>query len=167
MQLRRGREWRECRASTVSLHSLPTARRVASAAPALAAPCTRHTPQPQPPRTYRTPIPVTALSFSLDGEFLASSGYHEVLLWRVSDGGLVRRIEDLPQRSYGIDFSPDGESFVVASGTPGGVGEVTHFRLQDAFVRALQPALSEAGLSIPFPVRTLDFAGQPVRIDKG
>lgn len=101
-------------------------------------------PQPQPPRTYRTPIPVTALSFSLDGEFLASSGYHEVLLWRVSDGGLVRRIEDLPQRSYGIDFSPDGESFVVASGTPGGVGEVTHFRLQDGavirrFLRSSQP----------------------------
>ena len=99
---------------------------------------------PSPPQTYRTSIPVTALDFSVDGEFLASSGYHEVLVWRVSDGKLVKRITDVPQRTYAIDFSPDGETLVVASGTPGGVGEVTRFRVDDGalvrrFLMSAQP----------------------------
>jgi len=41
-----------------------------------------------------------------------------------------------------------------------------HFRLKDAFVRALLPALADNGITIPFPVRTLDLGGQPVKIDR-
>ena len=43
-------------------------------------------PQPQPPAAYPRPVPVTALAFSPDGSFLATGGYHEVLLWNVFPG---------------------------------------------------------------------------------
>jgi WD40 repeat protein len=38
---------------------------------------------PQPPNVYPRPAPVTALAFSHDGSVLATSGYHEVLLWNL------------------------------------------------------------------------------------
>ena len=41
-----------------------------------------------------------------------------------------------------------------------------HFRLQDAFVRAILPAFNEASIVIPFPVRTLEFAREPVQIEQ-
>jgi small-conductance mechanosensitive channel len=41
-----------------------------------------------------------------------------------------------------------------------------HFRLQDAFVRAILPAFSEADITIPFPVRTLEFKGDPLRLER-
>ena len=42
-----------------------------------------------------------------------------------------------------------------------------HFRLQDAFVRAILPAFREAGITIPFPVRTLEFAPLPLKLEHG
>ena len=41
-----------------------------------------------------------------------------------------------------------------------------HYRLQDAFVRAILPAFREADITIPFPVRTLEFAPMPLRIEQ-
>ena len=43
-------------------------------------------PQPLPPDDYRVPIPVTAVAFSPDGDQLATSGYHEILVWNTADG---------------------------------------------------------------------------------
>ena len=87
--------------------------------------------QPQPPKEYRTAIPVTAIAFSPDGSNLASSGYHEVLLWNTADGALVRRISNLAERIYDVEYSLDGSSIVVAAGTPGQLGELKLFSVAD------------------------------------
>ncbi|MEZ6060097.1 MAG: c-type cytochrome domain-containing protein [Planctomycetaceae bacterium] len=87
--------------------------------------------QPLPPTNYRVPIPVTATAFSPDGSLLASSGYHEVLLWKTDDGSLVRRITNVAERVYDLQFSNDGTQLAVAAGTPGQLGEVKLFSVAD------------------------------------
>lgn len=83
--------------------------------------------QPLPPETYRVPIPVTATAFNADATILASSGYHEVLLWNTTDGSLIRRITNVAERVYDLEFTKDGSQLVVAAGTPGQLGEVKLF----------------------------------------
>ncbi|MCH2201639.1 MAG: hypothetical protein MK102_06700 [Fuerstiella sp.] len=99
-------------------------------------------PQPGPPDTYRVPVPVLATAFSPDGSLLATSGYHEVLLWG-TDGELIRRITNVAQRVNDLTFTADGEILVVAAGTPGQLGELKLFRVSD-------------GTHLGTPVRTTD-----------
>lgn len=87
--------------------------------------------QPQPPAEYRAPIPVTAIAFSPDGSQLASSGYHEVLVWNTADGTLIRRVSNLAERIHDIEYSADGTRLLVASGTPGQLGELKLFSAAD------------------------------------
>jgi WD40 repeat protein len=86
---------------------------------------------------------VTALAFSPDGAWLASGGYHEVLLWTVgpsatgsagegagTTGGtqpLLNRLQNIAQRTHAIAFNANGSLIAIASGTPGRVGEVNLF----------------------------------------
>ena len=83
--------------------------------------------QPDPPARYRAAIPVTAVAIDPSGKWLASSGYHEALLWSLSDGKLERRILNVAQRVYGLAFHPDGQRIAVACGTPGRIGELKLF----------------------------------------
>lgn len=83
--------------------------------------------QPAPPKAYRVAIPVTALAFSPDGKQLSSSGYHEVIVWNPAKGTIVRRITNIAERVYNLDYSPDGKLLAVAAGTPGQMGEVKLF----------------------------------------
>ena len=99
-------------------------------------------PQPLPPATYRVPIPVLTTAFSPDGVLLATSGYHEVLLWD-SHRRLVRRIANVAQRVNDVEFTADGTILVIAAGTPGQLGEVKLFRVAD-------------GTHLATPVRTTD-----------
>lgn len=87
--------------------------------------------QPLPPETYRVPIPVTATAFNADASILASSGYHEVLLWNTADGSLIRRITNVAERVYDLEFTKDGSQLLVAAGTPGQLGEVKLFSTAD------------------------------------
>ena len=87
-------------------------------------------PQPLPPETYHAPVPVTALAVHPEGNLLASSGYHEILIFSLPDGKLVRRIANVAQRVNGLSFHPDGRRLAVASGTPGQLGEVKIFDCQ-------------------------------------
>jgi hypothetical protein len=82
---------------------------------------------PDAPAKYFNTLPVTALAFSPDGQELFVSGYHEVTVWSPADGRLVRRISNVGQRTYALDFSPDGTLLAVGSGTPGRLGEVRLF----------------------------------------
>ncbi len=84
-------------------------------------------PQPLPPRSYRVPIPVTAVAFSPDGDQLATSGYHEVLVWNTADGTPLRRITNVAERVYALQYSPDGKLLAVGAGTPAQLGEVKLF----------------------------------------
>ena len=52
-------------------------------------------PQPPAPSVYHVAWPVTALAFNPDGLLLASSGYHEVLLWKTADHSLAQRITNV------------------------------------------------------------------------
>ncbi len=87
--------------------------------------------QPAPPESYRVPVPVMALAFSPDGNLLASSGYREILLWNPNDGQLVRRISNLAERPHDIEFTADGKTIAVAAGTPGQLGEVKFFNVEN------------------------------------
>lgn len=87
--------------------------------------------QPLPPNEYRVAIPVTAVAFNADGSQLASSGYREVLVWNTADGSLVRRISNVAERIYDLEFSADGSSLAVAAGTPGQLGELKLFSAAD------------------------------------
>jgi WD40 repeat protein len=81
------------------------------------------------PPVYPAPIAITALAFSPDGSQLATGGYHEVLIWEVASGKLVKRLQGLPERTYAIRYSPNGWWIATASGTPAQSGLV---RLWDA-----------------------------------
>jgi WD40 repeat protein/mono/diheme cytochrome c family protein len=81
------------------------------------------------PPIYPAPIAITALAFSPDGTHLATGGYHEVLIWELASGKLVRRLQNLPERTYAIRFSSNGWWIATASGTPAQSGVV---RLWDA-----------------------------------
>ena len=84
-------------------------------------------PQPMPPDEYRVPMPVTAVAFSSDGKRLATSGYHEVLIWDATTGKQLQRVTNVAERVYDIEFAPDGKSFAVAAGTPAKIGELKVF----------------------------------------
>jgi predicted nucleic acid-binding Zn-ribbon protein len=87
--------------------------------------------QPLPPTEYRVAIPVTAVAFSPDGSQLASSGYHEVLVWNTADSTLIRRISNVAERIYDLEYSADGSMLAVAAGTPGQLGELKLFSVAD------------------------------------
>lgn len=94
--------------------------------------------QPTAPVEYRVAIPVTAVAFNHDGSQVASSGYHEVLVWNTVDGALVRRISNVAERVYDLEFSTDGSTLAVAAGTPGQLGELKLFSAADgSLVRTL------------------------------
>lgn len=82
-------------------------------------------PHPNPPTSYARPVPVAALAFSPDGAQLAASGYHEVTLWDASNGKLLRRVKNLPQRIQALAWHPAGQWLAVGGGTPGQSGEIT------------------------------------------
>jgi len=80
-------------------------------------------PYPQPPETYAAPIAITALEFSPTGEQLWTAGFHELLVWNVADGKLVRRVKNVAERTYQLAFSPDGSRLLLCGGSPGVSGE--------------------------------------------
>ncbi len=84
-------------------------------------------PQPLPPDKYRVPIPVTAVAFSPEGDQLATSGYHEILVWNTADGTQSKRITNVAERVYSLQYSPNGKLIAVGAGTPAQLGEVKLF----------------------------------------
>jgi len=76
------------------------------------------------PPVYHQPPVVNALAFSPDGKTLAVSGYREVLLHSMAEGGIAARLVGLSERINSILFSTDGGSLIAAGGTPARFGEV-------------------------------------------
>ena len=76
-----------------------------------------------PPIYENLPV-VTGLDYSPDGELIAVSGYHEVLLHKADGSELVARLIGSSERVQSVKFSPDGKYLAVTGGNPGVVGEV-------------------------------------------
>lgn len=106
--------------------------------------------QPAAPVAYPAAPPVAALAFHPDGTRLASSGYHEVLVWNVADGRLVRRIGNVAERVHGLAFHPDGRRLAVAAGTPGSLGEAKVFDVDSGALVADLDAADDSALAVAF-----------------
>jgi mono/diheme cytochrome c family protein/DNA-binding beta-propeller fold protein YncE len=79
---------------------------------------------PDNPPVYNLPPVITALAYSPDGQLLAVSGYHEVLLHKADGSGMVGRLVGLSERVESLAFAPDGKTLAVSGGAPGRFGEV-------------------------------------------
>ena len=79
--------------------------------------------QDHPPEYTRPPV-VTSLDYSPDGQTLAVSGFHEVLLVKAETGELTGRLVGLSERIESVRFSPDGARLAVTGGLPGRMGEI-------------------------------------------
>ena len=90
----------------------------------------KETQQPAPEK-YPVPVPVTAVAFNTDGSILATSGYHEIVLWNPVDGAVIRRITNVAERVHDLEFSADSKQLFVASGTPAQIGEVKAFNVEN------------------------------------
>jgi Planctomycete cytochrome C/WD domain, G-beta repeat len=78
---------------------------------------------PVPPKVYPFPTIVNAVAFTPDGKQLVVGGHHELTVWAIDTGKLVKRIYTRAERAYGLAFLPDGK-LVVAGGRPGQEGDV-------------------------------------------
>ena len=76
-----------------------------------------------PPQYHSQPV-ITAISFSPDGQYLAISGYHEILLFDSQGERLLARLVGLSERIQSLAFSPDGKTLAVSGGDPSLFGEV-------------------------------------------
>ncbi len=76
------------------------------------------------PPSYSMPPVIASLDFSPDGQLLAVSGYHEVLLHRADGSNLVGRLVGVSERIQSVSFSPDGKRLAVTGGLPARMGEV-------------------------------------------
>src|SRR5437763_2677565 len=78
---------------------------------------------PAPPKVYPFPTIVNALAFTPDGKQLVVGGHHELTVWEIATGKLVKRVYTRAERAYGLVFLPDGK-LVVAGARPGQEGDV-------------------------------------------
>ncbi len=78
----------------------------------------------QRPPVYSASPVLTSVDYSPDGQFLAVSGYHEVLVTKADGSELVARLVGLSERIESAKFSPDGKRLAVSGGSPGRLGEL-------------------------------------------
>jgi WD40 repeat protein len=76
------------------------------------------------PERYLRPVPVTAVAFGPGGEFLATAGYYELLIWNLETGDLVRRVGGMPEKMTSIAWHPKKNVIAVGGGSPGQWGTV-------------------------------------------
>ena len=76
-----------------------------------------------PPIYMASPV-IKSVEFSPQGDLIAVSGYHEVLLHKPDGSGLAGRLVGQSERIESARFSPDGKLLAVAGGSPGRFGEL-------------------------------------------
>lgn len=105
---------------------------------------------PEAPVSYSNSVPVAAVAFSPDGLQVLTGGYHEVVVWNAADATIVRRIGNIGQRVFAMEFSPDGATLAVASGEPGRSGEVRLVDFASGEVRAVLGRATDVALDVAF-----------------
>jgi WD40 repeat protein/mono/diheme cytochrome c family protein len=105
--------------------------------------------QEHPPTYSRLPV-ITSLDYSPNGQLIAVSGFHEVLLHKADGSGLATRLVGLSDRIESARFSPDGKRLAVSGGLPCRMGELQVWDLYEG--EALKPKLS---LSVPVTYDTI------------
>lgn len=83
------------------------------------------------PPKYANPPVITAMSYSPDGQLLAISGFHEILLHKADGGELVGRLVGRSQRIESISFSADSKLIGAVGGTPALFGEVQFWNVAE------------------------------------
>lgn len=111
-----------------------------------------------PPEHYAHPLPITALEFSPDGKSVISGGYHELIVWSIEDGSLLRRIPNVGQRVFALAFSPEGSTLAVGCGEPGKSGEVRLLDFATGEVEAVVARSSDVVLDIAYRPGTMELA---------
>jgi WD40 repeat protein/mono/diheme cytochrome c family protein len=76
------------------------------------------------PPVYTRPPVISSIDFSPDGQTLAISGFHEILLWKADGSERLGRLVGLSERIQSLRFSPDGKLLAATGGLPGRDGEV-------------------------------------------
>jgi hypothetical protein len=108
-------------------------------------------PEYQPaPEVYRFPMPIMAMAFSQDGKEVTVGGYHELTVWSVETGKLVRRIGNIGQRTRALSFSPDYKHLAVACGAPGKRGEARILNAATGEVATVLAATSDEMFDLAF-----------------
>ena len=105
---------------------------------------------PDPPANYSFPMPITALTFSVDGTQLIVGGYHELTIWNPVDGKLINRIKNVGQRSYAMVLSPDGKLLAVGCGAPGRLGETRLFDPANGELKNVLGSTGDVVLDVAF-----------------
>lgn len=83
---------------------------------------------PVPPKVYPFPVIINALAFTPNGKQLVVGGHHELTVWDIDTGKLLKRVRTRAERAYGLAFLPDGQ-LAVAGGRPGQEGDVRIYDL--------------------------------------
>jgi WD40 repeat protein len=76
------------------------------------------------PPVYELPPVIDGVAFSPDGQLIAVTGYHEVLLHKADGSAPVARLVGISERVQSVAFSPDGKLLAVTGGNPGRFGEL-------------------------------------------
>lgn len=91
------------------------------------------------PPTYNAPGVIASIAYSPDGEILAVSGYHEVLLHKSDGSALIARLIGDSPRIESVAFSKDGKRLAASGGAPSVFGEIQIWDVEKhTLIRAIQ-----------------------------
>lgn len=96
---------------------------------------------PVPPAAYKFPAVINSLAFTPDNKAVVVSGHHELTVWSVPEGKLLKRVYTRAERAYAMAFLPDGK-LVVAGGRPGQEGDVRVYDIN------AKPTKTDGGVAI-------------------
>jgi len=67
---------------------------------------------------------ISCVAYSPDGNILAVSGYHEVVLHKYDGSGIIARLVGESPRIESVAFSPNGKLVAISGGAPARFGEI-------------------------------------------